>query len=37
MDRNTALQQYEEAPLWAQGTKYNNSRQNAAETLWKMS
>jgi hypothetical protein len=34
-DRNTALQQYEEAATCLQGTKYNNSRQNAAETLEK--
>jgi hypothetical protein len=34
-DRDTALQQYEETPLCLQGTKYNNSRQNAAETLEK--
>jgi hypothetical protein len=36
-DRDTALQQYEETPVWAQGTKYNNSRQNAAESLEKLS
>jgi len=36
-DRNTALQQYGEKPLRAQDTKYNDSRQNAAETLEKMS
>ena len=34
-DRDTALQQYEEIPLCPQGTKYNNSRQNAAEILEK--
>ena len=34
-DRDTALQQYAEAELCLQGTKYNNSRQNAAETLEK--
>jgi len=34
-DRDTALQQYEETPMCVQGTKYNNSRQNAAETLEK--
>jgi hypothetical protein len=36
-DRDTALQQYEEVAVWAQGTKYNNSRQNAAERLEKLS
>jgi hypothetical protein len=34
-DRDTALQQYAEVGLCLQGTKYNNSRQNAAETLEK--
>jgi hypothetical protein len=34
-DRDTALQQYEETPTRLQGTKYNNSRQNAAERLEK--
>jgi hypothetical protein len=34
-DRDTALQQYEETPPCLQGTKYNSSRQNAAETLEK--
>src|SRR5690242_18447750 len=34
-DRDTALQQYEETHLRLQGTKYNNSRQNAAESLEK--
>jgi hypothetical protein len=34
-DRDTALQQYEEVPIWAQDTKYNHSRQNAAERLEK--
>jgi hypothetical protein len=34
-DRDTALQQYEETRTCLQGTKYNNSRQNAAETLEK--
>jgi hypothetical protein len=34
-DRDTALQQYEETPTRLQGTKYNNSRQNAAESLEK--
>jgi len=34
-DRDTALQQYEETPTCLQGTKYNNSRQNAAERLGK--
>jgi len=36
-DRDTALQQYEEVAVWLQGTKYNNSRQNAAESLEKLS
>jgi hypothetical protein len=35
MDRNTALQQYGEVPFGAQDTKYNRSRQNAAERLEK--
>ena len=34
-DCDTALQQYEETPTCLQGTKYNNSRQNAAERLEK--
>ena len=34
-DRDTALQQYGETPTCVQGTKYNNSRQNAAERLEK--
>jgi len=34
-DRDTALQQYAEVGARLQGTKYNNSRQNAAETLEK--
>jgi hypothetical protein len=34
-DRDTALQQYEETRPCMQGTKYNSSRQNAAETLEK--
>jgi hypothetical protein len=34
-DRDTALHQYEEIQPHPQGTKYNNSRQNAAETLEK--
>jgi hypothetical protein len=34
-DRDTALQQYGEVPVGAQGTKYNSSRQNAAERLRK--
>ena len=34
-DRDTALQQYEETRSRLQGTKYNNSRQNAAERLEK--
>src|SRR5689334_16779104 len=34
-DRDTALQQYEEKPPYMQRTKYNNSRQNAAENLGK--
>jgi hypothetical protein len=34
-DRDTALQQYADLPTRLQGTKYNNSRQNAAETLEK--
>jgi hypothetical protein len=34
-DRDTALQQYDEVATCLQGTKYNNSRQNAAETLEK--
>jgi hypothetical protein len=34
-DRDTALQQYEEIAACLQETKYNNSRQNAAETLGK--
>ena len=36
-DRDTALQQYGEVPVWLQHTKYNNSRQNAAENLEKLS
>jgi hypothetical protein len=36
-DRDTALQQYEEVAAGVQGTKYNNSRQNAAESLEKFS
>jgi hypothetical protein len=34
-DRDTALQQYDGAATCLQGTKYNNSRQNASETLEK--
>jgi len=34
-DRDTALQQYVEVSICLQGAKYNNSRQNAAETLEK--
>src|ERR1700689_3971370 len=34
-DRDTALQQYEEVVPCLQGTKYNYSRQNAAEKLEK--
>jgi hypothetical protein len=34
-DRDTALQQYVEVSICLQGTKYNNSRQNAAESLEK--
>jgi hypothetical protein len=34
-DRDTALQQYEESQTRMQCTKYNNSRQNAAERLEK--
>ncbi|HEX4272256.1 MAG TPA: hypothetical protein VHZ32_12745 [Rhizomicrobium sp.] len=34
-DRNTALQQYDGEATCLQETKYNNSRQNAAETLEK--
>jgi len=34
-DRDTALQQYEETWAFLQCTKYNNSRQNAAESLEK--
>jgi hypothetical protein len=34
-DRDTALQQYAEVPACLQETKYNDSRQNAAETLGK--
>ncbi|HKU66120.1 MAG TPA: hypothetical protein VJQ06_13790, partial [Rhizomicrobium sp.] len=36
-DRDTALQQYGEVPVWGQDTKYNNSRQSAAERLEKLS
>jgi hypothetical protein len=35
-NRNTALQQYAEVALCLQGTKYNYSRQNAAEMLEKI-
>jgi hypothetical protein len=34
-DRNTALQQYADVPTCLQGATYNNSRQNAAESLEK--
>ena len=34
-DRDTALQQYADVPTCLQGTKYNSSRQNAAESLKK--
>ena len=34
-DRDTALQQYDGETTCLQETKYNNSRQNAAETLEK--
>jgi hypothetical protein len=34
-NRDTALQQYAEVPAYLQETKYNDSRQNAAETLEK--
>jgi hypothetical protein len=34
-DRDTALQQYDGVAPSLQGTKYNNSRQNAAEMLEK--
>jgi len=34
-DRDTALQQYDQVAPRSQGTKYNNSRQNAAEILEK--
>ncbi|HYS44827.1 MAG TPA: hypothetical protein VEM35_00225, partial [Rhizomicrobium sp.] len=34
-DRDTALQQYAEVPTCLQDTKYNSSRQNAAERLEK--
>jgi hypothetical protein len=34
-DRNTALQQYAGTALCLQAATYNNSRQNAAETLEK--
>jgi hypothetical protein len=34
-NRDTALQQYAEVPACLQETKYNDSRQNAAETLEK--
>jgi hypothetical protein len=34
-DHDTALQQYAEDPICLQGTKYNYSRQNAAEKLEK--
>ncbi|HJT44082.1 MAG TPA: hypothetical protein VJ750_11350 [Rhizomicrobium sp.] len=34
--RYTALQQYDEFPVCPQGTKYNSSRQNAAEKLEKL-
>jgi hypothetical protein len=34
-DRDTALQQYADDPTCLQGTKYDNSRQNAAESLEK--
>jgi hypothetical protein len=34
-NRDTALQQYAEVPTCLQGTRYNNSRQNAAERLGK--
>jgi hypothetical protein len=36
-DHDTALQQYEEIRPCMQCTKYNNSRQNAAENLEKLS
>jgi hypothetical protein len=36
-DRDTALQQYADVPTCLQGTKYNDSRQNAAESLEKLS
>src|SRR5882762_4673096 len=35
-DHDTAPQQYDEVPIGVQDTKYNNSRQNAAESLRKL-